>query len=83
MNDNVVLECGEFDSHTTTKYNNMKIYSEIELREMISNLRLVKDFYEPEESIAGLADESELDLTTYELLLENHLEDKLIKNIKL
>ena len=61
----------------------MKIYSENELREMISNLRLVKDFYEPEESIAGLADESELDLTTYELLLENHLEDKLIKNIKL
>ena len=61
----------------------MKVYSEIELREMISNLRLVKDFYDEEERIAGLGDESELDLTTYELLLENSLEDKLIKNIKL
>ena len=61
----------------------MKIYSEIELREMISNLRLVKDFYDEEERIAGLGDESEIDLTTYELLLENLLVDKLIKNIKL
>ena len=60
----------------------MKIYSEIELREMIANLRLVKDFYD-EERIAGLGDESELDLTIYELLLENSLEDKLIKSIKL
>ena len=45
-------------------------YSEQELREMISNLRLVKNF------AGGLADESELDLTTYEMLLENHLNDK-------
>ena len=47
-----------------------KNYSEIELREMISNLRLVKSFTE------NLADESEIDLTIYELLLENHLNDK-------
>ena len=45
-------------------------YNEIELREMISNLRLVKGFTE------NLADESEIDLTKYELLLENHLNDK-------
>ena len=57
----------------------MKIYSEIELREMISNLRLVKEVAND----YGLQDQSELDLTTYELLLENYLEDKLIKNIKL
>ena len=55
----------------------MEIYSEIELREMISNLRLVKETSNKYE----LQDKSELDLTTYELLLENHLEDKLIKNI--
>ena len=48
----------------------MRKYSEIELREMISNLRLVKGFTE------NLADESEIDLTKYELLLENHLNDK-------
>ena len=46
-------------------------YSEIELREMISNLRLWK---------AGsgnpLTDRSEIELTKYELLLENHLNDK-------
>ena len=47
-----------------------KNYSEIELRELISNLRLVKSF------AGNLADESEIDLTTYELLLENHLNDK-------
>ena len=46
------------------------IYSEEELREMISNLRLVKCFAE------NLIDESEIDLTTYELLLENHLKNK-------
>ena len=54
----------------------MKIYSEIELREMISNLRLVKDFYDEEERIAGLGDESEIELTKYEMLLENHLKNK-------
>ena len=48
----------------------MRRYSEIELREMISNLRLVKGFTE------NLADESEIDLTKYELLLENHLNEK-------
>ena len=50
----------------------MKIYSEIELREMISNLRLVKEVANEYE----LQDESEIDLTTYEILLENHLNDK-------
>ena len=45
-------------------------YNEIELRQLISNLRLLKHF------AGNLADESELDLTTYELLLENHLNDK-------
>ena len=54
-------------------------YSEIELREMIANLRLVKEISNDYE----LQDSSELDLTTYELLLENHLENKLIKSIKL
>jgi len=51
-------------------------YSEIELREMISNLRLwkVKN---------TLTDRSEIELTKYELLLENYLQDKLIKSIKL
>ena len=47
-------------------------YSEIELREMISNLRLVKEVTNKYE----LQDKSELDLTTYELLLENHLNNK-------
>ena len=47
----------------------MKIYNEIELREMISNLRLVKEVAND----YGLQDKSELDLTTYELLLENYL----------
>ena len=51
-------------------------YSEEELREMISNLRLVKDFYDEEERIAGLGDESEIELTKYEMLLENHLKNK-------
>ena len=52
-------------------------YNETELRQLISNLRLLKHF------AGNLANESELDLTTYELLLENLLVDKLIKNIKL
>ena len=50
----------------------MKIYSEIELREMISNLRLVKET----SNDYKLQDKSEIDLTTYELLLENHLNNK-------
>ena len=55
----------------------MIVYSEIELREMISNLRIVKSF------ASRLVDEDELRLTKFELLLENYLQDKLIKNIKL
>ena len=43
-------------------------YSEIELREMISNLRLVKEM----SNKFGLQDKSEIELTKYELLLENH-----------
>jgi hypothetical protein len=50
----------------------MKIYKEKELREMISNLRLVKEISNNYE----LQDKSELDLTKYELLLENHLKNK-------
>jgi len=46
-------------------------YSEIELREMISNLRLVK-----ESDKWGLENQSEIELTKYELLLENHLKNK-------
>jgi hypothetical protein len=52
-------------------------YQEEELREMISNLRIVKSF------ASRLVDEDELRLTKFELLLENYLQDKLIKNIKL
>jgi len=50
----------------------MIIYSEEELREMISNLRLVKGFGKT----AYLSDESEIELTKYEMLLENHLKNK-------
>ena len=46
-------------------------YSEIELREMISNLRLVK-----ESDKWGLENQSEIELTKYELLLENYLNNK-------
>jgi len=45
-------------------------YSEEELREMISNLRLFKNFK------GGLTDRSEIELTKYEMLLENHLKNK-------
>ena len=51
-------------------------YSEIELREMISNLKLWK-------VNNTLTDRTEIELTKYELLLENYLQDKLIKSIKL
>ena len=44
-------------------------YSEIELREMISNLRLWK-------VNNTLTDWTEIELTKYELLLENHLNNK-------
>ena len=49
----------------------MIIYSEIELREMISNLRLWKEMKN-----CDLTDKSEIELTKYELLLENHLNNK-------
>lgn len=54
-------------------------YQEDELREMIGNLRLIKEC----EKVSGLQDQSEIDLTIYELLLDSYLEDKLIKSIKL
>jgi len=47
------------------------IYSEKELREMISNLRLWKEMKN-----CDLTDASEIELTKYELLLENHLNNK-------
>ena len=50
----------------------MIIYSEKELREMISNLRLVKEM----SNKFGLQDKSEIELTKYELLLENHTNNK-------
>ena len=49
----------------------MIIYSEKELREMISNLRLWKEMKN-----CALTDASEIELTKYELLLENHLNNK-------
>ena len=49
----------------------MITYSEIELREMISNLRLWKEMEN-----CNLADNSEIELTKYELLLENHTNNK-------
>ena len=49
-----------------------KNYSEIELRELISNLRLVKE----SSNKYQLQDKSEIELTKYELLLENHLNNK-------
>ena len=47
------------------------IYSEEELREMISNLRLWKNLKD-----CDLTDESDICLTKYEMLLENHLKNK-------
>ena len=52
------------------KYIIMIKYSEEELREMISNLRLFKNFK------GGLTDRSKIELTKYEMLLENHLKNK-------
>ena len=52
----------------------MKEYSEVELREMISNLKLMKRI--TVKMGDTLSDKSELDLTTYEMVLENHLNDK-------
>ena len=52
----------------------MKEYCEIELEEMISNLRLMKKI--TTEMGGNLSNKSELDLTTYEMVLENHLKYK-------
>ena len=52
----------------------MKIYSEVELKEMISNLKLMKKI--TTEMGGSLSNKSELDLTTYEMVLENHLNNK-------
>jgi len=47
-------------------------YKETELREMISNLRLFKD----SDKVSSLTDNTEIELTKYEMLLENHLNNK-------
>ena len=47
-------------------------YKEEELREMISNLRLFKD----SDKVSSLTDSTEIELTKYEMLLENHLNNK-------
>ena len=52
----------------------MKKYSEVELREMISNLKLMKRI--TTKMGGSLSNKSELDLTTYEMVLENHLNYK-------
>ena len=46
-------------------------YQEIELKEMIGNLESVK-----KNDKLGLQDQSEIDLTTYKLLLENYTKNK-------
>ena len=50
----------------------MKKYQEAELREMISNLRLFKN----SDKVSSLTDNTEIELTKYEMLLENHLNNK-------
>ena len=50
----------------------MKVYQETELREMISNLRLFKD----SDKVSSLTDNTEVELTKYEMLLEDHLNNK-------
>ena len=47
-------------------------YKEEELREMISNLRLFKD----SDKVSSLTDNTEIELTKYEMLLEGHLNNK-------
>ena len=47
-------------------------YKETELREMISNLRLFKD----SDKVSSLTDNTEVELTKYEMLLENYLNNK-------
>jgi len=51
-------------------------YQVIELEEMISNLKKVK-----KSDKWGLTDQSELDLTTYELLVETHQINEVINNL--
>ena len=46
-------------------------YQEIELKEMIENLESVK-----KSDKLGLQDQSEIDLTTYKLLLEDYTKNK-------
>jgi hypothetical protein len=46
-------------------------YKEIELKEMIENLESVK-----KNDKLGLQDQSEIDLTTYKLLLEDYTKNK-------
>ena len=46
-------------------------YQEIELKEMINNLESVK-----KNDKLGLQDQSEIDLTTYKLLLEDYTKNK-------
>tara|TARA_R110000782_G_C14527662_1_gene381938 strand:- start:296 stop:502 length:207 start_codon:yes stop_codon:yes gene_type:complete len=46
-------------------------YQEIELKEMIENLESVK-----KNDKLGLQDQSEIDLTTYKLLLEDYTKNK-------
>ena len=50
----------------------MRVYQETELREMISNLRLFKD----SDKVSSLTDNTEIELTKYEMLLEGHLNNK-------
>ena len=50
----------------------MRVYQETELREMISNLRLFKD----SDKVSSLTDNTEIELTKYEMLLEDHLNNK-------
>ena len=50
----------------------MRVYQETELREMISNLRLFKY----SDKVSSLTDNTEIELTKYEMLLEDHLNNK-------
>ena len=51
-------------------------YKIIELKEMIDNLKKVK-----KSDKWGLTDQSEIDLTTYELLVETYQINEIINNI--
>ena len=47
-------------------------YQEAELKEMISNLKLFKN----SDKVSSLTDNTEIELTKYEMLLEDHLNNK-------